>query len=401
MSSVHHIHRQQLVLEAGAVSPQAASVWHRRLEQLHKRSLVPALNRQLDVLAPRGETIVLDRVEVSLTVADIADLEEDLGHTFSLALAKALNHAQRQPAPAPDGLYLLRHFLETGNFPAGSPPIELVSEQLLEEMAKWPASAWSVLADLLSANLPQRVGRLTQVPGKVAEHCFFALLACRPASLQPRLRKAYARSAKATSVWQAVLGEMSSPTTVGREVLSKEEAPTLVTAQPDVRIPIQADFYLENAGLVILHPYINYLAKQRETFTETGDLNPHYLAALLHYAVSPGQDFAEWEHPLTKILLGLQPDEELSPHLLNDEDRLAVDELLRGVIGHWSVLKRTSPDGLRQGFLQRPGKLYREGGGWRLLVEYKAQDLLLAHLPWSIGLVKTPWMAELLQVDWS
>ncbi|MFT5997987.1 MAG: hypothetical protein ACI81P_000432 [Neolewinella sp.] len=401
MSSVHHIHRQRLVLEAAVMSSQAASGWHRRLERLQQRSLLPALNRQLDALAPKGETILLDRVEVSLTVAEIANIEEDLGHPFGLALAKALSHAQRKVAPAPDGLSLLSHFLETGNFPSGSPPIELVSERLLEEMARWPATVWSGLARLLSANVGQGVGRLTQVPGKVAEQCFAALLAYQPASRRPGLRSAYAKSVTAISVWRQVLEGLHPQTTEKKDGSAKEEAPVLLADLPEVSKTISADFYLENAGLIILHPYFNYLAKQRQTFTAEGALNPHYLAALLHYAVSSGEDFVEWEQPLTKILLGLDPDEALLPHPINEEDRLAVDELLQGVIGHWTVLKRTSPAGLRQGFLQRPGKLYREGGSWRLLVEYQAQDLLLAHLPWSIGLVKTPWMAELLQVDWS
>jgi hypothetical protein len=401
MSFVHHIHRQRLVLEAGAISPEAASGWHRRLERLQQRSLLPALNRQLDALTPKGETILLDRVEVSLTVSDIADLEEDLGHPFGLALAKALNHAQRQEAPTPDGLYLLRHFLRTGNFPPGSPPVDLVSERLLDEMGQWPALVWSALADLLSANLVQRVGRLTQVPGKVAEQCFIALLAYRPASQRPRLLRAYAGAATTANVWQEVLGKVPSKDIENLEDLAKEEATFFPADLPGTSKIVRPDFYLENAGLVILHPYINYLAKERQTFTEDGDLNPHHLAALLHYAVWPGEDFVEWEQPLTKILLGLDTDEALLPYPLGEEDHLAVDELLKGVIGHWSVLKRTSPDGLRQGFLQRPGKLYREGGSWRLLVEHKAQDLLLGHLPWSIGLVKTPWMTELLQVDWS
>jgi hypothetical protein len=50
--------------------------------------------------------------------------------------------------------------------------------------------------------------------------------------------------------------------------------------------------------------------------------------------------------------------------------------------------------------LQRAGKLSRVDDGWLLQIEQKGVDVLLSYLPWGIGLIKLPWMTELLYVEW-
>ena len=77
------------------------------------------------------------------------------------------------------------------------------------------------------------------------------------------------------------------------------------------------------------------------------------------------------------------------------------EKLLRAAIGHWKALKTTSPAGLREGFLQREGKLILQGYQDRLLVEYKLHDVLLSWLPWGIGIIKLPWLPRELYVDWN
>jgi hypothetical protein len=64
-------------------------------------------------------------------------------------------------------------------------------------------------------------------------------------------------------------------------------------------------------------------------------------------------------------------------------------------------LRSTSPDGLRQAFLQRDGRLEYRDDGWQLLVEGKAQDVLLSRLPWGFAIVKYPWMNGMLSVSWT
>jgi hypothetical protein len=76
------------------------------------------------------------------------------------------------------------------------------------------------------------------------------------------------------------------------------------------------------------------------------------------------------------------------------------ETLLKAAIKHWSALKNTSPDGLREGFLQREGKLILNDFQDRLIVESKAQDVLLSYLPWGYSIFKLAWMKGALYIEW-
>jgi hypothetical protein len=75
------------------------------------------------------------------------------------------------------------------------------------------------------------------------------------------------------------------------------------------------------------------------------------------------------------------------------------DQLLNAVIDHWKVLKKTSPDGLREGFLQRRGKLI-SGNRKKIIIENAAIDILLDHLPWNYSIIALPWLQNILYADW-
>ena len=81
------------------------------------------------------------------------------------------------------------------------------------------------------------------------------------------------------------------------------------------------------------------------------------------------------------------------------EFRDEAESLLRAVIGHWKALKDTSPDGLREAFLARPGLLYLDEPP-RLHVETRSYDMLLRRLPWSFELVALPWLRRPIHVRW-
>ncbi len=85
------------------------------------------------------------------------------------------------------------------------------------------------------------------------------------------------------------------------------------------------------------------------------------------------------------------------PQTFKDE----TDEMLRALIAHWSVIKTTSIDGLRQSFLQRSGKLQRKKNEWLLQVEQMPYDMLLQQLPWGISMLKLPWMTAMLVTEWN
>ena len=122
---------------------------------------------------------------------------------------------------------------------------------------------------------------------------------------------------------------------------------------------------------------------------------------LLQYLVTGHYQFEEQELVFNKFLCGISFHEPVPFELLlTKEEMNTCQGLLESVIAHWTILKSTSIEGLRNSFLMREGKLFKEET-WQLIVENKAWDVLLAELPWGISIVKTPWMEELLYVHWT
>lgn len=163
--------------------------------------------------------------------------------------------------------------------------------------------------------------------------------------------------------------------------------------------------YVHNAGIVLLHPYLERL------FDYLGLLDEHQrfrdFEALyrgvhaLHFAATGVATPQEQETILCKLLCGLPISHPIPKHVdLFQNDFNEIERLLQSVIGHWRKLKNTSINVLRESYLQREGKLLKENGAWRLIVEQRSLDVLLAYLPWTVSKVYLPWMDAALMVDW-
>ncbi|WP_374479038.1 contractile injection system tape measure protein [Zoogloea sp.] len=160
------------------------------------------------------------------------------------------------------------------------------------------------------------------------------------------------------------------------------------------------------AGLVLLHPYLPRLFEAVGLIPagHRGPLPKAVLpraAALLH-GLASGTTALEFELPFVKLLLGLPPDTPFSHALpaLTEAERAEAEALLAAVLAHWQALRGTTTDGLRTAFLRRRGHLRRQDETWQLRVEPESFDLLLGLLPWSIGLVRLPWMPWPLLTEW-
>ncbi len=175
--------------------------------------------------------------------------------------------------------------------------------------------------------------------------------------------------------------------------------------------PTKSATYVENAGIVILWPFLE------KFFGHLGlDLGENHIPAifpvrfkavhLLHLLASGKESVAEPQLPLMKLLCGLNISEPIPARVeLTDRDKAEADQLIQAVLGHWPAMKNTSVGGFRDSFLHRPGKLTPPDlagslGGWRLQVERKGFDIIMEQLPWSIHVVKLPWMPEPLYVEW-
>lgn len=159
------------------------------------------------------------------------------------------------------------------------------------------------------------------------------------------------------------------------------------------------------AGLVIIHPFLPQLFSHL-AITQGNEILSEHLprAAALLYFLATGRDrIYEYDLMLIKILLGLRPETSLlvAEGLLQPHDRSEAITLLQSVVEHWSALKNTSVEGLQTSFLQRSALLRERDRGWYLQPEKAAFDLLLKQLPWSISIIKLPWMAQPLYTEWT
>ncbi len=162
--------------------------------------------------------------------------------------------------------------------------------------------------------------------------------------------------------------------------------------------------YVDHAGLVLLHPFLDSFFREFDllqdgSFKNEGSRN---IAMHLLSFLATGEEFP-LEHQLTfeKFLCGAELAEPVERFVtLGHSMKEECETLLQAAIGHWHALKKTSPDGLREGFLQRSGKLVLSEFQNRLVVENKSHDVLLTFLPWGYGIIKLPWLEAPLFVEW-
>jgi hypothetical protein len=162
--------------------------------------------------------------------------------------------------------------------------------------------------------------------------------------------------------------------------------------------------FVQHAGLVLLHPFLHLFFKKLQLVADGKfiDLPSHQKALHLLHFLACGDKYPE-EHMLVvaKVLCNYPVHYPVDREIeISDNEMDEAGNMLLAAIEHWTVLQNTSPDGLRDGFLIRQGKLYRENENLTLHVESASIDMLLDQLPWNLGLINLPWMKEMLRVKW-
>ncbi|RRB07769.1 contractile injection system tape measure protein [Larkinella rosea] len=161
---------------------------------------------------------------------------------------------------------------------------------------------------------------------------------------------------------------------------------------------------ITNAGVLLLHPFLlpffdefKLLSKSR--FVDR--FSQFKAVQLLHYLTTSRLLFNEDETAFYKILCGIPLDEAVFPvWKLTRKAKKACRELVHALIGHWEVLKNTSPEVAQTEFLQRSGILSSEKTHFVVTMDKKSIDVLLQRLPWGIGMIKLPWAEKLIVVQW-
>lgn len=167
--------------------------------------------------------------------------------------------------------------------------------------------------------------------------------------------------------------------------------------------PADMGLPVRTAGLVLLHPFLTRFFRHLDWLDDAGDMKAdfrwHAVQALQFLALGRC-GLPEVTLVMEKTLCGIPLHEVAAFPALGDSVRSECDHLLEAVIGHWSVLGKTSINGLRESFLARPGILRFEESRTCLTVERRPFDMLLDKLPWSAGPAMFKWLIHLIQVRW-
>ncbi len=183
-------------------------------------------------------------------------------------------------------------------------------------------------------------------------------------------------------------------------------AATREAATPDAQPALPVTVSVDNAGLVLIGPYLPRLFEALGLANDNAFVNEPARERALHlmqFAVDGRHEPApESRLMLNKLLCGIEPETPIGRRFsATPEECTLIESLLGAVIAHWRVLGQTSIAGLRETFLQRPGQLsQRADGAWSLAVQPAAFDMLIDRLPWGYAMQKHPWMSEVLHVDW-
>jgi Contractile injection system tape measure protein len=188
------------------------------------------------------------------------------------------------------------------------------------------------------------------------------------------------------------------------KVASSDEETTEETEDHNTTLLQETNLVAANAGVVLLHPFLKPFFQSLNLLKE-GTFKTlkarRRAAALIHYLATGTTEMAEYDMALPKLLVGLPLQKPLDRHLiLTETERTEAEGLLRAVVSHWKALGSTSPAGLREGFLQRTGKLTHRDDGWLLQIEAKTLDILMDRLPWGLSIIRFGWMPKMLFVEW-
>ncbi|WP_207431411.1 contractile injection system tape measure protein [Sabulibacter ruber] len=430
MMGTHLIRKQTVEVELPSLEP--ALDLQQRVSRLVQEHLNPALSKQFDQLSGPNQILRLDQISVTVQIPSISALEDQLVEQVLQSLEKVLSDSELKKGK---GLTLT---LEETNFStSGKPQIDEEPTPLTkisEEELLWEAFVFFLRKGYLpwwsfSGHFEEFTAKtqhlLQTESGPLLRKSLAPLLQTKGAVVRlayqfpKEFLQAVLRSCEEESGLSQNLGQVVSslPPPVqaawekaelvlppkSKAAKSGEPTPQEDSSTSPSKTDEKEGLYLQNAGLVLLAPFL-------ETYLHTGGLVQNHLVTKpldavhwLQFLVTGQNRTPEPELLLNKLLCGIPldtpvPAEVVLPPVCEKE----AQNVLEAVIRYWVVLKNTSPAGLREGFLQRSGRLSRKpDGDWLLQVEQKSYDMLLSSLPWSYSLIKLPWMSQILWVDWA
>jgi hypothetical protein len=429
MAGQHHsIRRQFLHVELNGTE-EDGFVLQRRLSELCRDRLSPALERALDRFAAPGGHLRFQRLEVDAGTLSLERMDEELADTVVLGLERSIREqlSRAEGSAARENVRLVTelenledafiHFLKTGGLPWSLRlPAGTTLEQALLE--SWLASAYrggnrdpvGAVGDSLADVVADPAARY-RLASQFSPSFLQALLGRFPASA----RWKDGESSDGSTGEAAGSAAREVLTRILRELPSHQVRPGEPIGVPGKAMPEGTDagrkisteaegggVYVNNAGLVVLHPFFVQFFQALGLARGSELLEPGRALCLLHYMATGQTTAPEYELMLPKVLCGLPLGTPAASDVgLTTAELEEADALLGSVIRHWDALRSASPDGLRGAFLLRSGRLsMRDDGEWFLQVEPDTADILLDRLPWGFSMIHLPWMPRMLRVEW-
>ncbi|MRW89710.1 hypothetical protein GJ699_06920 [Duganella sp. FT80W] len=359
------------------------------------------------LLMRTGQPDKLEQLAVELQLQRILSAPQTL-------LSGALESALAQPAT----------IARLAEYTSGPVMAQLLARLAPELAAQLPIALRAISSQLDIANIPAMQN--SALWRSIYEAAF---VAADPVTLAEFIRTLVQTTAPKASVPQPVsaastgatgqAGPASQPAAIMQALMMPLTAPPALAEQagpPELRdgatthqAEAQDDVYagessVLNAGMVIIATYMQRLFSILE-LTESGRFKSEQEAQravhLLQYAVTGQTSTPEYQLVLNKLFCGIHGGEPIAAGIdITDKEKDTIEQMLKGVIAHWSALGKTSVGGLRQTFLRREGQLYFDNDAWHLKIPQATFDMLLDRLPWSFSMIKFPWMPHPLNVTW-
>jgi hypothetical protein len=398
----HIIQKQFIAIDFG-VNPNGLSVQN-ELAELFYEKLFPRMQILFDELGNDNYLISFEKLQIDLGSIPARHWQETLVEETLSALRQELLAADKvklntgEKARQIEACFL--HFLQKGHLPWNS---AVLSVKEFEQISPG-IDLVKRLKELIQAS-PVAIDRLVY---NFSEHFLYSIIKVLAEEAKLPIEDILMEEEKPISnqrnlkiVLQKILLHETKRIEHSSPAVIEKNSRNVITKTP---AEMKDELYVHNAGLVILHPFLPGLFKTLDLYDnkEWQDENSRYTALhIMEYMVTGTDECPEFNLVLNKILCGLQPAEALKPVTpLSPEMKAACDIMLQAVVQHWSALKNSSVEALRETYLQRFGKLTASDHGWSLQVEPKAVDVLLGRLPWGIGTIRLPWMKNLLFAEW-
>ena|GEM_PF-1549697 len=388
-----------------------------RIAELYYEKLQPRINTLFDEQFGKGQVVCIERLEVDCEIIAADNWEKEWVETTLRKLSDQLRQVDKSQRPFSNGGYEFIFYLEHGYLPWNSRVGSLaeVENGLVIDAGIIQAVMQLVGRDIwVAKRLVRNFGQdfvSKVIDGVLKENGLSSY------SFSQLLSECGVDDENYDDVAEGVLETIAQAPpgideikTKAREQMSKlppkkdRQQPSGPRKKP---VGPEADkaIYIRNAGLVIFHPFLSRMFEELgfRNDNEWVDEQSVQRAIVSVQCLATSQErVEEVDLVLPKILCGVPIEEMITEGLVASEHiRIASDELVQAVIGHWAVLKNTGVESFREAFIQREGKLLQVDHGWSLQVERKAIDVLFGSLPWGIGVTRLPWMKEMIFTEWA